>query len=168
MWVPGCWRRKTGWSRPGRSRRWPWAATNAPDASRRRVERCRRRRRPDQRQQGDEQTDKIGGCHQKRCQSWETTSVQQIFGSCCCHGYIVWVIRCCSNGSTSQGTLTIILKGEVSVRLTSLSLLVWNQLFQENIGIFFHFQNNLILTSKDEEVSCTDTSPFFKVESSLH
>ena len=26
--------------------------------------------------------------------------------------------------------------------------------------IRFQFQNNLVLTSKDEEVSCTDTSPF--------
>ena len=46
-------------------------------------------------------------------------------------------------------------KGEVSVRMTSLYLL-----FQEELKIiFFHFQNNLILTSKDEEVSRTDTSP---------
>ena len=59
-----------------------------------------------------------------------------------------------------QGTLTF-KEGEVSVRLTSLYLLVRNQLFQEELKIiFFHFQNNLILTSKDEEVSHTDTSPF--------
>ena len=38
------------------------------------------------------------------------------------------------------------------------------QLFQEKLGIFFHYLNNLILTNKDEEVSRTDTSPFrFKV-----
>ena len=59
-----------------------------------------------------------------------------------------------------QGTLTFILKGEVSVRLTTLSLLVWNQLFQKKLGFFFHFQNNLVLISKDEEVNCPDPSPF--------
>ena len=35
-----------------------------------------------------------------------------------------------------QGRLTLILKGEVSIWLTSLSLLVGNQLFQEKVGIF--------------------------------
>ena len=48
-------------------------------------------------------------------------------------------------------------EGEVSVRLTSLYLLVRNQLFQDKL-IIFHFQNNLFLTSKDKEVR-TDTSP---------
>ena len=38
-----------------------------------------------------------------------------------------------------------------------------NWLHQEKLGIFVHFQNNLIQTSKDEEVSCTDTSPSLKV-----
>ena len=38
-----------------------------------------------------------------------------------------------------HGMLTIILKGEVSVRLTSSSLLVRNQLFQEKLRIFFTF-----------------------------
>ena len=65
------------------------------------------------------------------------------------------------------GTLTLILKGEVSVRLTSSSLMVRNKLFQEKLGLFLHFQNNLILTGKDEAVSSTDTSPFLKGESSL-
>ena len=64
----------------------------------------------------------------------------------------------------SQRMLTLILKGEISVQLTSSSLLVRNQLFQEKLGIFFHYQNNLILTAKDKEVSCTDTSPFIKGE----
>ena len=41
-----------------------------------------------------------------------------------------------------------------------LVLLVRNQLNQDKLGIFFHFQNNLVLTSKDEEVRGTDTSPF--------
>ena len=56
-----------------------------------------------------------------------------------------------------QGTLTLILKGEVSVRLTSLYLLVRNQLFQDKLIFFFHFQNNLVLTGKDKEVNRTDT-----------
>ena len=59
-----------------------------------------------------------------------------------------------------QGMLTLILKGEVLVRQTSLYLLARNQLFQDNLRYFFHFQNNLVLTGKDEEVNCTDTSPF--------
>ena len=59
-----------------------------------------------------------------------------------------------------QGTLILILEGEVSVRLTSLSLLVRNELFQDKQGIFFHFQNNLVLTVKDKEVNRADTSPF--------
>ena len=42
------------------------------------------------------------------------------------------------------------LKGEASVRLTSSSLLVRNQL---------QFQNDLVLTSEDKAVSCADTSP---------
>ena len=54
--------------------------------------------------------------------------------------------------------LTLILKGEVSVRLTSLYLLVRNQLFQDKLRIFFHFQNNLVLTGKDEEVNRTPLS----------
>ena len=49
---------------------------------------------------------------------------------------------------------------DVSVWLTSLYLLVRNQLFQEKLGFFFHFQNNLILAGKNEEVNRTDTSPF--------
>ena len=56
--------------------------------------------------------------------------------------------------------LNLILKGEVSVRLASLSLLVRNQLFQDKLRFFFHFQNNLVLTGKDKEVSHTDTYPF--------
>ena len=58
-----------------------------------------------------------------------------------------------------QEMLTLNLKGEVSVRLTSLYLLVMNQLFQDKLIIFFHFQNNLVLTGKDEEVNRNDTSP---------
>ena len=58
-----------------------------------------------------------------------------------------------NGGGSWQGTLTLILKGEVAVRLTSLNLLVRNWLHQEKLRIFFHFQNNLILTSKDEEVA---------------
>ena len=50
-----------------------------------------------------------------------------------------------------QGTLTLILKGEVSVPLTSLYLLVRNQLFQDKLIIFFHFQNNLVPTGKNKE-----------------
>ena len=50
------------------------------------------------------------------------------------------------------------MKGEVSVRLTSLYLLVWNQL--RGCIIFFQFQNNLIVTSKYKEVRRTDTNPF--------
>ena len=60
---------------------------------------------------------------------------------------------------TQTRELSPLKKGDVSVRLTSLYLLVRNQLYQGKL-IFFHFQNNLILTSKDEEVSRTDTSPF--------
>ena len=52
-----------------------------------------------------------------------------------------------------QGMLTLILKGEVLVRLTSLSLLVRNQMFQDKLGFFFHYQNNLVLTGKNEEVN---------------
>ena len=37
---------------------------------------------------------------------------------------------------SNQGTLILILKGEVSVQLTSSSLLVRNQLFQEKLGHF--------------------------------
>ena len=59
--------------------------------------------------------------------------------------------------------LTLIFKGEVSVRLTSLSSLVRNQLFQVKLECFFQYQNNLILTGKDEEVSRTDTYPSLKV-----
>ena len=51
-------------------------------------------------------------------------------------------------------------EGEVSVRLTSLSLLVRNQLFQDNLGILNLFQNDLVLTDKDKEVNRTYTSPF--------
>ena len=58
-----------------------------------------------------------------------------------------------------QGTLTLILKGEVSVGLTALHLLVRNQLFQEKLGFFYYYQNNLILTVKDKEVSHTDMIP---------
>ena len=47
-----------------------------------------------------------------------------------------------------------------SVQQTSLSSLVNNQLFQDNLRIFFHFQNKLVLTDKDKEVNRTDTSPF--------
>ena len=72
-----------------------------------------------------------------------------------------------SKTQIGHGTLTLILKGEVSVGLTSLYLLVWNRLHQEKLGIYFYFQINLILTSKDVEVSRTHTSPFFKGESSL-
>ena len=57
-----------------------------------------------------------------------------------------------------QGTL----KG-----LTSLCLLVRKQLFQDELKFFFHFQNNLVLTGKDEEVNRTDTSPF-RIKVSLH
>ena len=50
------------------------------------------------------------------------------------------------------------LKGPGSVRLTSLSLVVRNQLHRF-MKFFFNFQNNLILTSKDKEVSGTDIFP---------
>ena len=50
------------------------------------------------------------------------------------------------------------LKGPGSVRLTSLSLVVRNQLHR-CMNFFFNFQNNLILTSKDKEVSGTDIFP---------
>ena len=66
-----------------------------------------------------------------------------------------------------QGTLTLILKGDISVHLTSLYLLVRNRLHQEKLRFLSHFQKHLILTNKDQEVSQTDTSPFFKGESSL-
>ena len=47
------------------------------------------------------------------------------------------------------------------MRLISSSLPVRNQLHLDINGIFiFHFQNSLVLTSKEEEVSRTDTSPF--------
>ena len=52
------------------------------------------------------------------------------------------------------------MKGEVSVQLTSLSLLVRNQLFQDKLRFFFHFQNKLVLAGKDKAVNRTDTSPF--------
>ena len=67
----------------------------------------------------------------------------------------------------TQGVLTITLKVEVSVPLTSSYLLVRNRLHQEKLGIFFFFQNNLILTCKDQEVRSIDSSLFFKGESSL-
>ena len=51
-------------------------------------------------------------------------------------------------------------EGGVSVRLTSLSLLVRNQLFQDNLGILNLFQNDLVLTDKDKEVNRAYTSPF--------
>ena len=41
--------------------------------------------------------------------------------------------------SFKQGMLTLILKGDILVRLTSLSLFVRNQLLQEMLGIFFSF-----------------------------
>ena len=47
-------------------------------------------------------------------------------------------------------------EGEVSVRLTSLSLLVRNQLFLDKLGNFFHFQNNVVLAGKDKEINSTD------------
>ena len=59
----------------------------------------------------------------------------------------------------NHGTLTFILKGEVPVQLTSLSLLVKNQLHL-CMKHFFRFQNNPVLISKDKEVSRTNTSPF--------
>ena len=62
-----------------------------------------------------------------------------------------------------QGALTLILKGEVSVQRTSSSLLVRNQQFQEKLGFFIHFQNNLILTNKYEEVIHTDFPPSLKM-----
>ena len=46
------------------------------------------------------------------------------------------------------------------MRLTSSSLLDRNRLNQDKQEFVFHFQNNLVLTSKDEEVRCTETSPF--------
>ena len=62
-----------------------------------------------------------------------------------------------------QGILTIILKGEVSVRQTSLSLLVRIRLKKNASFSWFSW----FLTSRYEEVSRTNTSPFFKGESSL-
>ena len=59
----------------------------------------------------------------------------------------------------NQGMLTLILKREVSVQLTSLSLLVRNQLYHDLKLFFPQFQNNLVLTGKDEEVSRTNTPP---------
>ena len=47
----------------------------------------------------------------------------------------------------------------LSVRLTSLYLLIRNWLHQEKLRFFF--QSNLILTSKDEAVSRTDMSGLF-------
>ena len=58
-----------------------------------------------------------------------------------------------------QGTLTLILKGEVSVRLTSLSLLVRTRLFW-NWKKCFMQRCSWFLTSEEKEVSRADTSPF--------
>ena len=66
-------------------------------------------------------------------------------------------MACKSYHALRQGTLTLILKGESYLLVI---VLVWNLLFQDNLGIFFHFQNNLVLTSKDMEVNRTDTCPF--------
>ena len=72
------------------------------------------------------------------------------------------------NSGSIQRTLTLILKLEVSVRLIALSSLVMNQLHHCMKQFFFQFQNNLVLTSKDREVSRIDTSPFgIKVSISL-
>ena len=60
---------------------------------------------------------------------------------------------------THQGLLTLILKGEVSVQLSSLSLLVRNQL-HHSMKHFFSIQNNLVLTGKNEEDSHTNKSSF--------
>ena len=57
-----------------------------------------------------------------------------------------------------QGMLILILKGKVSVWLTSLSLLVRNRLYQDKLRIYFHFQNNLVLTGEDKEVNHTERS----------
>ena len=43
----------------------------------------------------------------------------------------------------------------------------WELAASRKVGILFLFQNSLILTSKAEEVSRTDTFPFFIGESSL-
>ena len=50
--------------------------------------------------------------------------------------------------------------GEVKVRLTFLPLLDRNQLHDCMKQFFIQFQNKLVLTSKDEEVSAIDTSHF--------
>ena len=47
--------------------------------------------------------------------------------------------KCWLVSTWQQKTLTLILKGEVSVQLTSLSLLVRNQLFQDKLGFFRSF-----------------------------
>ena len=49
---------------------------------------------------------------------------------------------------------------QLLLQLTSLTILVRDQLFQVKLRISFHFQNNLVLTSKDKEFNRTDTSPF--------
>ena len=51
-----------------------------------------------------------------------------------------WVSATICGVLQTQGTLTLILKGEVSVRLTSSSLLVRNQLFQDKFRFFFIFK----------------------------
>ena len=48
-------------------------------------------------------------------------------------------IPAATDSELGQGMLTLILEGEVSVRLTSLYLLVRSQLFQENLRIYFSF-----------------------------
>ena len=74
-----------------------------------------------------------------RCCLW-TLSKQESFGS------VQW--RWVLTGNAHLNS-----EGEVAVRMTSLNLLVRNWLHQEKLRIFFHFQNNLILTGKDEEVA---------------
>ena len=59
-----------------------------------------------------------------------------------------------------QGMLTLILKGEVSVQLTSSSLLVRIRLFWKWKKFPSLSWCSWFLTSKEEEVSRTDTSPF--------
>ena len=59
-----------------------------------------------------------------------------------------------------QGKLTLIMKGEVSVTLTSSSLLVRTRLFWKWKKIPSLSWSSWLLTSQDKEVSCTDTSPF--------
>ena len=67
----------------------------------------------------------------------------------------VWVLV----HMNDQGTLALILKGEVSAWLTAFSLLVRTRLFWNWRKNSFMERCSWFLTSKDKEVSRTDTSP---------